>query len=178
MRRRSLSVGLAALALFGVALFGSYAAADKGKGNVKSKNMSSYLEVPALSTSGKGSFQAKIDGSTITYKLEYSGLSSAATQAHIHFGQRNVSGGVSAFLCGGGTKPACPPSGGTVTGTIVASDVIGPANQGIAAGEMAELIAAIRAGRAYANVHTTTFPGGEIRGQISGGNDEHQGRDH
>jgi CHRD domain len=170
MRKRSLSMGLAALAFFAVALFGSYATADKGKGNVKGKGMNSYLEVPALSTTGKGSFQAKIDGSTITYKLEYSGLSSSAVQAHIHFGQRNVNGGISAFLCGGGGKPACPASG-QVTGTIVAADVIGPANQGIAAQEIGELIAAIRAGRAYANVHTTTFPGGEIRGQI---NDDNQ----
>jgi CHRD domain len=161
MRKRSLSMGLAALAFFAVALFGSYATADKGKGNVKGKGMNSYLEVPALSTTGKGSFQAK---------LEYSGLSSSAVQAHIHFGQRNVNGGISAFLCGGGGKPACPASG-QVTGTIVAADVIGPANQGIAAQEIGELIAAIRAGRAYANVHTTTFPGGEIRGQI---NDDNQ----
>lgn len=169
MRRRSLSVGLAAFGLFAVALFGSYATADRGKSNVKSKRMSSYLEVPALSTTGKGSFQAKIDGSTITYKLEYSGLSSAAQVAHIHFGQRDVNGGISAFLCGGGGKPPCPASG-TVTGTIVAADVIGPAGQGIGAGEIAELIAAIRAGRAYANVHTTNFPGGELRGQINDDN--------
>jgi hypothetical protein len=170
MRRRSLSMGMAALGLFAIALFGSYATADRGKGNVKSKGMSSYLEVPAISTGAKGRFEAKIDGSTISYKLEYSGLSSAAQVAHIHFGQRNVNGGVSAFLCGGGGKPACPASG-AVTGTIVAADVIGLPAQGIGAGEIGELIAAIRAGRAYANVHTTNFPGGELRGQI---NDDNQ----
>jgi hypothetical protein len=49
--------------------------------------------------------------------------------------------------------------------------VIGPAGQGIAAGEFAEIVRAIRAGRAYANVHSTKFPGGEIRGQI---NDDNQ----
>jgi hypothetical protein len=38
--------------------------------------------------------------------------------------------------------------------------------QGIAAGEFAELVKAIRARRAYANVHSLKFPGGEIRGQI------------
>jgi hypothetical protein len=45
------------------------------------------------------------------------------------------------------------------------------AAQGIAAGEFGELVAALRAGRAYANVHTTKFPPGEIRGQI---NDDNQ----
>jgi hypothetical protein len=91
--------------------------------------------------------------------------------AHIHFGQKNVSGGVAAFLCGGGSKPAaCPAREGTVTGTIVAADVVGPSNQGIAAGEFAELVRAIRAGKTYANVHSSKFPGGEIRGQISARN--------
>ena len=170
MQKRSLSVGLAVLGLFAVALFGTYAGAGNGKSSVKSKRMSSYQEVPSISTGANGKFEAKINGSTITYKLEYSGLSTAAAAAHIHFGQRSVNGGVSAFLCGGGGKPAGPPSG-TVTGTIVAADVVGPTAQGISPGEMAELIAAIRAGRAYANVHTTAFPGGELRGQI---NDENQ----
>ena len=38
-------------------------------------------------------------------------------------------------------------------------------NQQLVAGELAEVIAAIRAGAAYANVHTTLSTGGEIRGQ-------------
>jgi hypothetical protein len=62
-----------------------------------------------------------------------------------------------------------------VSGTITPASVIGPAAQGIQAGEFAELVRALRAGAAYANVHTTTFPGGEIRGQISGGDEEHHG---
>ncbi len=53
-----------------------------------------------------------------------------------------------------------------MTGTIVASDVVGPTAQGIAAGDLASVLRAIRAGMAYANVHTSTFPNGEIRGQI------------
>jgi hypothetical protein len=43
---------------------------------------------------------------------------------------------------------------------------VGPTGQGIAAGEFAELVRAIKAGRTYVNVHTTKYPGGEIRGQI------------
>jgi hypothetical protein len=91
------------------------------------------------------------------------------TASHIHVGARGVNGGVSAFFCGGGTKPPCPTPSGTVTGVIQASDVIGPAAQGINAGEptaFAELVRAIRAGYTYANVHTTRWTGGEIRGQI------------
>jgi hypothetical protein len=53
--------------------------------------------------------------------------------------------------------------------------VIGPAGQGIAAGEFAELLAAMRAGVTYVNVHSTLYPGGEIRAQISA--DDHRGHD-
>jgi hypothetical protein len=78
-----------------------------------------------------------------------------------------VSGGVSFFFCGGGGKPACPAAtSGTITGTVVAADVIGPAGQGIAAGNLAAILEMIRAGFGYANMHTPLHPGGEIRGQI------------
>jgi CHRD domain len=153
---------------------GSYALAGGGDKKFR-ENMTGYQEVPALSTDGSGRFELEIkDNSSMSYRLTYGDLSSPATQAHIHFGQRSVVGGISAFLCSNlgngpaGTQP-CPPNGGTITGTLVASDVIGPAGQGISAGEFTELLAAIRAGVAYANVHSVTFPGGEIRAQLDGG---------
>jgi hypothetical protein len=81
-----------------------------------------------------------------------------------------VGGGVIAFLCGG-SKPPCPPSPATVSGTITPSDIIGPTNQGIEPGSFAEAVRALRAGVVYANVHTTHWPLGEIRGQV---NDENE----
>ena len=125
-----------------------------------------YQEVPTLSTTGTGTLTATIDDGAmvISYELRYEGLESATTGAHLHLGRRAVNGGVIAFLCGGG-KPACPPAG-TVSGTIVPADVVGPAEQGIAPGAFAELVRAIRHGAVYANVHTTGRPGGEIRGQL------------
>ena len=47
---------------------------------------------------------------------------------------------------------------------------VGPpptAGQGIEPGNLAEILAAMRAGHAYANVHTTKWPGGEIRAQLN-----------
>jgi hypothetical protein len=71
------------------------------------------------------------------------------------------------FLCGGGGRPSCPPEGGTVEDTIVASDVTaGAAMQGFPAGDLATMLAALRAGATYTNLHTAARPGGEIRGQI------------
>ena len=49
----------------------------------------------------------------------------------------------------------------------MAADVIGPAGQGIEAGNLAEILAAMRAGHAYANVHSSKWPGGEIRAQLN-----------
>ena len=129
-------------------------------------SLNGFLETPSVSTAGRGSIQVQIDGATIRYRLTYSNLTGAPLFAHIHFGRPDVAGGVAAFLCGGGSKPAACPASGTVTGTIVATDVVGPDGQGIAPGQYGEFVRAIRAGAAYANVHTPTFGGGEIRGNL------------
>jgi hypothetical protein len=135
--------------------------------------LTGFEEVPAVSTDASGKFRARIRTSSqeIEFKLSYSELSGPVQQAHIHFGQFAVNGGVSAFLCSNlgngpaGTQP-CPEGPATVTGTIGPDQVVGPADQGIAPGEFDELVEAILAGVTYANVHSEPFPGGEIRGQI------------
>ena len=132
-------------------------------------NLAGSNEVPAISTSGVGAFSARVDKdeTAIAFELSFGNLSSAVAVAHIHFGQHDVNGGVSAFLCGGGGQPACPAATeGQVSGVITAANVTGPAAQGISPGEFAELVHAIRSGDAYVNVHTATFGSGEIRGQI------------
>jgi CHRD domain len=123
----------------------------------------------AISTGAHGFFIGSLnDAETqLDYSMLYFNLEGGALLfAHIHFGQPGVSGGVAAFLCGGGGKPACPPSGTLISGSIVAADVVGPAGQGIAPGEFSELVRAMKAGLAYSNVHTQNFQSGEIRGQI------------
>lgn len=138
-----------------------------GLAETRLSTLNGFQEVPAIATAGVGQFKVTIsaDETTIAYELSYSGLEGGAVSAaHIHLGQLGVNGGVIAFLCGG-SKPACPASG-PVTGTIVAADIVGPAGQGIAAGDLAKAIRAIRVGKAYANVHTATYGSGEIRGQI------------
>ncbi len=159
---------------------GSFALAKNDKGGDARAKLIGYNEVPSISTLAKGAFRAEIDrdDDSIDYKLSYEGIEGGtATVAHIHLGQRHTNGGVSAFLCGGGDKPACPTTGGTVEGTIDAADVVGPAGQGIAAGQLNELVRAIRAGATYVNVHSTTFPGGEIRGQVKGDRRKHRDGD-
>ena len=130
---------------------------------------------PASRRAAPATFEAKIDddNQVATRHLTYSGLSAPATVAHIHFGNRYLSGGVSVFFCGGGpaghVKPACP-DGTTALADISGrgpADIAGPAGQGIPVGNWDKFIAALRAGMTYVNVHDAIFPSGEIRGQIN-----------
>ena len=168
MNKQMKYAGLMTIAL-GLAA-ASYAVAQGGPSgprNVRA-DLNGYQEVNSISTTGEGSFRASIDDENrlITYELTYAALEGATTtQSHIHFAQRSVNGGVIAFLCGGGGKPACPPTEGTVTGVIAPADVL-VSDRGIEAGAFEEFVEAIRAGHGYVNVHTDKWPGGEIRGQI------------
>ena len=162
---------------------------DNDRDNRLAATLIGYEEVPSVSTPARGTFRARIttDGvePAITYELTYSGLSSAVQQSHIHFAQPSVNGGIVLWLCQGAVAPnpalgipappACPQEG-TVTGTLTAADVIATAStQQIGAGEFAEVLAAIRAGSAYVNVHSATSGGGEIRGQVrTGDNNGHR----
>jgi hypothetical protein len=160
---------LLALLVAGTLVAGLATLATAGHGGFHA-TLTGYEEVPPISTTGEGTFSAELvttaKGEVLRYTLTYSGLVADATASHIHFGQRAVNGGVSAFLCGGGNKPVCPARAGTVRGNISSQDVIGPEAQGIAPGEFDEMVAAMEADATYVNVHSTQFPSGEIRGQV------------
>jgi len=142
---------------------------------VFSANLLGDNEVPPINTAGTASFQMQV-GSTITFTLTFSGLSSNLVFAHLHFAPTKVAGGVMIFLCGGGGQPACPAAtSGTITGTITAANVTGPSAQGIVAGDLTSALEAVGEGNAYTNMHTTNFPAGEIRGQVHRGS--HGGKD-
>ncbi|MFC3549609.1 CHRD domain-containing protein [Lysobacter cavernae] len=138
-------------------------------------------EVPAVSTVASGGFRARLskDGAALQYELAYADLEGSVTQAHIHFGQKDANGGIAVWLCSNLASPptppgvqACPAPPAQISGMITAADVVGPGGQGIAAGEFAEFIEALRSGLAYANVHSTKFPPGEVRSQIGRGRDD------
>jgi hypothetical protein len=149
-----------------------------GNGRTLRADLHGFEETPlTLSSTGSGEFVARIsqDDSSFEYKLSFEDLEGTVTQSHIHLGRRGLSGGISIWLCGTATNPgpagtpSCGgPNSGEVTGSVSATNVIGPAGQGIAATEFAEVLKAMRAGATYANVHSTLYPGGEIRGQIRG----------
>jgi hypothetical protein len=146
-----------------------------GGGHQIREELTGFQEVPVVSTEADGKFRAELRRDRITYELRYEDLEGSVTQAHIHLGQRDVNGGISVWLCGNPNPPvivppegtqACPPSPARIMGTITADEVVGPTGQGITAGEFDELLRAIKAGVTYANVHSSSFGGGEIRAQL------------
>jgi hypothetical protein len=178
MRKLVLAISVIVAGTLTIAGAVAFAHGDNGKRSFSAK-LNGYNEVNSKSTPATGSFRARVEngGSRIHYRLTLRDFGqptepgSTANVAHIHFAQRHVNGDFVAFLCGGGGKPPCPNPGGTVEGDIRAADVLAT-TQGIAATEIAELIRAMRHGATYVNVHSTRFPGGEIRGQISGKRDD------
>ncbi len=162
---------------------------DDGSGH-NGARMNGYQEVTSVSTTGIGSFFIKFNKDmTADYVLSYRDIEAPVTQAHIHFAQRSQNGPIEVWLCDGdpaaaptppgpparqpgGTPPlpVCPQGSGTVSGTIIAGDIQGDppaADRGIEAGDWEEFKAAVKVGHTYANVHSSRFPGGEIRGQIN-----------
>ena len=187
MRRTTL---VCALSAFGMSLlFGANAIAgpgddkDKGKGkghDIIRVHLKGFEEAPVAITGASGTLELDIDeaAQTISYELTYENLEGNVTQSHIHIGQKNVSGGIAIWLCQTATNPAPAPAGsiltpqcggpksGTVIGKVNAANVILIPNQAVPAGAFADVVTAIRAGKAYGNVHSTSAPPGEIRGQL------------
>ena len=170
LKRRAAWTVAATVAL---TLTGAAAYAQRHGNNLRAV-LVSFNQVPSVLAPSSGTFEGQLNSNgTISFTLSYANMTSAVTQAHIHFGASRTNGGVMVFLCGG-TKPACPASG-TLTGTIAAADVSTlPASnadsvipQGIQPADLNALLEAIGSGNTYINVHTANFPNGEIRGQVT-----------
>jgi CHRD domain-containing protein len=164
MRNRILSLAVAAAVSFPAAAF-----AD-AIGALATATLKSVSEVPSVISPASARFTATVTATQIKYKLQFSGLTGDTFVSHIHVGQQHTNGNVSVFLCNntpsGPAPQPCPNGSGTITGTITAADVTGPAGQGVDPQEFQALLDAIAQGAAYVNIHTSAFPNGETRGQI------------
>ncbi len=194
MRRDKLikAVLVAALLVFST----SYAYAEEFVARLNGFQEIGALAGPtvAIRSNGSGTLHLDLDrtAGTATFTLTYSDVGTTApltgtvTQAHIHFGQRHVAGGVMVFFCSNlGTGPAgtptCPVNSGTVSGTFTSASVVAIAGQNVKAGDFDALVDALTSNSAYANIHTTALIAGEIRGQIRRDrrdhDDKHDGKD-
>lgn len=138
-----------------------------------SKNFEAPLsgreEVPAVDTNAAGDTVLRLndEGTEIDFRLMVANIDDV-TQAHIHCGSAGVNGPVVAFLFGF-ADPAVTINGILSEGTITDGNVIPrPDSEACpgGVGDLDDLIAKMRSGGAYVNVHTVEHPGGEIRGQI------------
>ncbi len=133
-------------------------------------HLSGDQEVPPAETNATGQaiFQLSKDGMSLSYKLIVANIENVR-MAHIHLAPAGVNGGVVAWLYPSSAPPVLiegKVNGVLAEGVITEADVVGalaPEDEPFKA-----LIAAIKAGNTYVNVHTTAYGGGEIRGQISG----------
>lgn len=153
--------------------------------------LSTFHEVPPKANGASGTFDAQLceDGNAVCWTFTWENLTGPPLFAHIHFGLPSTNAPVMTFFCGGPNgnadipaKPACPQTtSGSITGTTRAADIIAlnaaPNDQALNLHDFAAFLNALNAGAGYANMHTTRFPGGEIRGQIKArhgeGNDKH-----
>jgi hypothetical protein len=162
------------IAVMGILL----AVATVARGETWQATLTGYEESPPVSTVAGGEFRAIVESGTADhfhYTLTYFGLQGTVTQGHIHVAQPGVNGSIIIWLCQTSTNtdptdlsPQCPQEG-TVEGSITAANVIAgsTASQQLIAGDFTGALAAIRAGVAYVNVHTSPLStGGEVRGQI------------
>jgi hypothetical protein len=180
MLRSKLIATAVATGIFGFS--GTYACAEEF-----STRLVGFAENPSILSDGSGTFKLLVDKASrrAKYELTYSGLSTPATQGHIHFARSRVNGGIFVWLCQSATNPSpvantptCPADGGTVKGVITPDSIIAVAAQLITAGDFDALTDALESKSAYANVHTTAAPGGEIRGQIHQGDLDKEHNDH
>jgi hypothetical protein len=175
---RRLLIALAAVALSLTAFVGATAGAPVQMFVTPLSAGEEPLEATHASHArGAAIFQLNPAGTQLSYRLIASNVDNVV-QAHIHYpGAPGVNGPIIVWL-----HPSAPPAfqgptgpqdGVLATGTITASTfaLTWPDKS------MADLVAALRSGDAYVNVHTNDgvlptntgpgdFPGGEIRGQI------------
>jgi hypothetical protein len=114
-------------------------------------------EVPPRASGASGAARLTFDGTTVTFIVLASNLNNY-TQGHIHSGAAGVNGPVRVDLLTFQTPALSIAQGTVVEGSFTAADV-----RGI---DFGALIEEMRAGTAYVNFHSTTYPGGEIRGQV------------
>jgi glucose/arabinose dehydrogenase len=119
---------------------------------------------PVMSTAGaRAEFEPDGRG-RLTFEIEATSPIKKAQQAHIHLGARGQNGPIVAFLLPFNAAGVDFDEGDEIAeGTLTDKDLI--ARPGFD-GTVAALVERMRQGRAYVNLHTTAFPGGEIRAQI------------
>jgi CHRD domain len=141
-------------------LVGLFTVLALGSGAVSAKApaipLNAEQETTGSTSTGSGFFSYTIEGDQLCYTLEVRDLTMAPSAAHIHIGPRNFAGPI---VVGLKTPPAATS---TVSDCITAEE--GATGQALSTAELAAIAANPR--NYYVNVHTSNWPGGEVRGQL------------
>ena len=165
VRRLRVAAGLALVAL----LVAAAPVAATGNRFVAVLSAQEEVPTPTGDTAGRGvaTFKLSPDGSSLDFKLNVANIDDV-TQSHIHCGAPGVAGPVVVFLFGF-VADGVTVNGRLSEGTITPANVIARPDSAACPGGIADfedLLAKMRSGQAYVNVHTIENPPGEIRGQL------------
>ncbi len=164
MRRMVSSLVLGLIAAAGVAAVatscGSDSTAPANKMYVA--NLNAAAEGGTVTSSGSGVLTFEDKGTEIDWTLTLTNVTNV-TASHIHKGSATNVGATAGPVMINLFSPNRPPETGTLNG-IVARGTITNANN--ASVSLDSLRVLFNNGNAYANVHTTANPGGEIRDQV------------
>ncbi|MBI5601520.1 MAG: CHRD domain-containing protein [Gemmatimonadetes bacterium] len=166
--RRLAIPSLAAALLIAAACKGDDPASPAASHTVTFKaTLSGANEIPANASTGTGSFTATLDTVTnlFIYDVTFSGLSGTVTSGHIH-GPATAAANAGAAL-NFATWPGATFTTGVLAGTAHGMATLTAATQITATVSGDSLKKLLFAGLTYANVHTSAFAGGEVRGQIT-----------
>ena len=154
MRRRA-PVVVVLVVLFSLAAWIGTAA---GGGRPLSTSMSGSQENPPNSSPATGTTAVRLNHGqgSVCYDMSVSNLTTPPSMAHIHKAPAGTNGGIVVHLFGSGGAPAPTTTSFTITNFC---------QTGIDQALVKDIIQ--NPAQYYVNVHTQTFPGGEIRGQLS-----------
>lgn len=149
---------------------------DDDEGTALRATLSSAQEVPPVTSPASGTVTLTVsnDRTRIDYRVQtVPPFTSDVRVAHIHIGPPGMNGPVVLFFCSNTTPPgtpagvpvpqACPVAGGTISGSLNASDLIPRPDIGVNTFE--DAVGQILNGNSYSNIHSVMFTAGEIRGQ-------------
>ena len=125
-------------------------------------DLSGSNEVPARATAASGTAGFTFDGTTVRYSVEVDDLS-RTFMGHIHSAPAGVNGPIRVWLWPS-TTPGAGPEVSFTDKTVIAEGSFTAAN--VTGNAFDALINEMRNGNSYVNFHSTTYPGGEIRGQV------------
>jgi hypothetical protein len=161
MQRR---IAMAAFLSLALAAFGCDSATEDSE--IFQTTLAGSNEVPPAATAASGACGLQVEGQRVLFSVETRGLNNIIG-AHIHVAPAGVNGGIRVvFIPSVDSATVILPAGQAIASSegVLTSGSFGPNN--VRGMTFEQLLTEIRNGNAYCNVHTTRFPGGEIRGQF------------